>query len=336
MLDILYPFALALLPLPLLLYRILPAHHEPRPALRVPFLSEVARLTGANSEEGAASRGRRWWRWAVLAIAWVALVAAAARPQWLEDPVVRDLPMRDLLLAVDLSGSMQTEDFTDQQGNTTDRLTAVKQVVDEFLVRREGDRVGLIFFGTAAFVQAPFTDDLEVIRELLGEARVSMAGPRTAMGDAIGLGITLFERSETEQRVMILLTDGNDTGSLVPPRNAASIARDEGVVIHAVAVGDPENAGEQALDEETLRDVAETTGGGYFRALDRESLAGIYAQLDALNPRLVETVSYRPRTDLYHWPMAFAVLLSLLHAATLAIASRRTARLSSDSSEIPA
>ena len=140
--------------------------------------------------------------------------------------------MRDLLVALDLSGSMETADFTDPQGRQTTRLDAAQSVLDEFLSRRDGDRVGLVFFGSAAFVQAPFTADLDVVRELLGEAQVRMLGPRTMMGDAIGVAIRLFERSEVEERVLIVLTDGNDTGSMVPPVRAAEIARDSGVVIH--------------------------------------------------------------------------------------------------------
>src|SRR5262249_14305415 len=146
---------------------------------------------------------------------------ALARPQWLEPPVTRTLPSRDLMLAVDLSGSMETKDFTAPDGKKVDRLTAVKAVLDDFLSRRKGDRVGLIVSGSAAFVQAPFTDDLDVCRELLSETSVRMAGPKTALGDAIGLAITRFEKSNTPQRVLIALTDGNDTGSRVPPERAA-------------------------------------------------------------------------------------------------------------------
>jgi Ca-activated chloride channel family protein len=149
---------------------------------------------------------------------WVCLVLALARPQWLEAPISKTLPTRDLLLAVDLSGSMETQDFTDASGQRVDRLTAVKQVLDEFLARRQGDRVGLIFFGSAAFVQAPFTEDLEACRTLLGEAQVRMAGPKTVFGDAIGLAITVFARAAgLQERVLIVLTDGNDTDSEVPP-----------------------------------------------------------------------------------------------------------------------
>jgi len=230
--------------------------------------------------------------------------------------------MRDLLVAVDLSGSMETEDFTDFEGNSVDRLTAVKQVLDDFFARRDGDRVGLILFGSAAFVQVPFTDDLDVVRELLEEAQTRMLGPRTMLGDAMGLSINLFERSEVDERVLIVLTDGNDTGSLVPPERAAEIARDNGVVVYTIAIGDPAAVGEQALDEKTLENIAGITGGGYFRANDRQELESVYAYLDEINPRQVETQSYRPITDLYQWPLAAAMLMTLIYIMYLDIHAR--------------
>jgi Ca-activated chloride channel family protein len=220
--------------------------------------------------------------------------------------------MRDLLVALDLSGSMETRDFQADDGELTDRLTAAKQVLDDFLQKRDGDRAGLIFFGSAAFVQAPFTDDLEVVRDLLDEAQVRMIGPRTMLGDAIGVAIRLFERSEVEERVLIVLTDGNDTGSMIPPVRAAGIAADSGVVVHTIAMGDPTAAGEQALDEQTLREVAEKTGGKFFNAADRAELDNAYEVLDRMNPRQVETQSYRPSNELYYWPLAFALLLNML------------------------
>ena len=175
--------------------------------------------------------------------------------------------MRDLMVAVDLSGSMEAQDFTDNEGNSVDRLTAVKQVLDEFFARRDGDRVGLILFGSAAFVQVPFTDDLDVVRELLNEAQIRMLGPKTMLGDAMGLAINLFERSEVDERVLVVLTDGNDTGSLVPPERAG---------------------------------VGEIVGGSGF-------------------PRQVETQSYRPLTELYDWPVAAFMLISLLYIMFLEI-----------------
>jgi Ca-activated chloride channel family protein len=307
-----HPWVFLLLPIPVLARYLLPPHREPRPAVRVPFMATLRRVTGQGGEAGTPVLRRTRVQWIQLLLMWLAVIAALARPQWLDEPLARDVPMRDLLVALDLSGSMDTRDFTDAAGTVTDRLTAARLVLDDFLSRREGDRVGLIFFGSAAFVQAPFTEDLEVVRELLGEAHVRMLGPRTVLGDAIGVSIRLFERSEVEQRVLITLSDGNDTGSLVPPVRAAEIAADNGVTVYTVAMGDPAAAGEQALDEETLQAVAARTGGDYYHAADRDELEQIYARLDALNPRQVETQNFRPRRELYFWPLGFAVLLNVV------------------------
>ena len=139
-----------------------------------------------------------------------------------------------------------------------------------------------------------------------------MLGPRTMLGDAMGLAINLFERSEVDDRILIVLTDGNDTGSMIPPERAAEIARDSGVVVHTIAMGDPKAVGEQALDEAVLIQVAEITGGKYFHAADRHELEDIYIRLDELNPRQVESISYRPQRDLYFWPLGAVLILSLL------------------------
>jgi len=313
-----YPWLLLLVLVPPVLRRLLPAYREARPALAVPWFRRMADLLGQTPARGAevarAGRLELLFLW----LLWALLVVAIARPQYLEPPVSRTLPTRDLMLLVDLSGSMETADFNNAAGETVDRLTAVKEVLDEFLTRREGDRVGLIVFGNAAFTQVPFTQDLEAARILLEETRVRMAGPRTAFGDAIGLAITLFEESEVEDRVVIALTDGNDTGSRVPPAEAARIAEDRGISIHVIGVGDPAAVGEEKLDEEALRTVAATTGGRYFHAADRDALQEIYAELDRIGTREVETATYRPRLDLFHWPLAVFLVLSLLvHAGLL-------------------
>ena len=331
MLTISHPWLFLLLPLPWLIRKFLPVHRERRTAVRVPFMRILSSLTSLQPDSGVAVARRSSVQWLALGAAWCLMVAAMTRPQWLEEPVIKELPMRDLLVAVDVSGSMEARDFTDDAGNSVDRLTAVKQVLDAFFARRDGDRAGLILFGSAAFVQAPFTDDIDVVRELLGEAQIRMLGPRTMLGDAMGLAINLFERSEVDERVMIVLTDGNDTGSLVPPERAAEIARDNGVVVYTIAIGDPAAVGEQALDEVTLEKIAGITGGGYFRANDREQLEAVYAHLDAVNPRQVETQSYRPLTDLYHWPLAAAILLTMLYMVAMEIRLRLVSRRLEDS-----
>lgn len=317
MLTLAHPWLLLLALLPPLLRVLLPSYREPREALAVPWFRRLAGLTGQTPSDGAVVQRAGGAELLLLWLLWLSLVVALARPQWLEPPVSRNLPTRDLMLLVDLSGSMETEDFTNQAGATVDRLSAVKEVLGDFLTRRDGDRVGLIVFGNAAFTQVPFTQDLNVARVLLNQTQVRMAGPRTAFGDAIGLAITLFERSEVERRVIIALTDGNDTGSRVPPAQAARIAADRDIQIHVVGVGDPAAVGEQKFDQATLEAVASATGGRYFHAADREQLQAIYQELDRIDTREVETASYRPRLDLFQWPLLLFVVLGLLYHAGL-------------------
>ena len=188
------PYWLLVLPLPLLMTWLWPAYRERLVTVRLPFLDRLARLSGQSTERSPDTvktpRAQRLLGW----LTWVLVIAALARPQWLEEPITRTEPARDLLVAVDLSGSMETQDFTDADGRQVDRLTAVKEVLRDFLARREDDRIALIVFGSAAFVQLPFTADKVAVQQMLDETRVRMAGPRTMLGDAIGLAITLFER----------------------------------------------------------------------------------------------------------------------------------------------
>jgi Ca-activated chloride channel family protein len=310
-----------LAPLPLVVWWLAPAYVPLRPAARVPFLARV-RAAGGEPGEGAREGDMPL---AVRGVVWLLVLAALARPQWLEPPIERTIPTRDLLLVVDLSGSMEQTDFVDGAGRPVDRLTAVKGVLGDFLVRREGDRVALVVFGNAPFLQAPFTTDLALCRQLLDETAVRMAGPRTALGDAIGLGIRLFENSDAPAKTMIALTDGNDTASAVPPEEAARVAKDRDITIHTVAIGDPTTAGEEKLDQEALRAVARGTGGDYFLAMDRDELAGIYERLDEIETREVKTVSHRPRRDLFSWPLAAGLLVSLAAQGGVLLAGRAAA-----------
>jgi Ca-activated chloride channel family protein len=324
MLSFAYPWLALLAPLPLLVWFGLPAHAERRAGLRVPFFTRLARLSGQQPFSGGVVARRSSTGLSVLVLAWLLALAALARPQWIEPPLHRDLPTRDLLVLVDLSGSMDTQDFTDAAGRTVDRLTAVKQVLDDFLSRRKGDRVGVVVFGDAPFALVPFTTDLDLCRAMLRDTAVGMAGPRTAFGDAIGLAIGLFAKSTVKAKTIIALTDGNDTLSKVPPAEAARVAKDKGIVIHSVAVGDPRAAGEDKLDEAALKEVASTTGGGFFRALDRDELAGIYRRLDEIETRRIDTVSFRPKREIYFVPLAGLLILTLLAQALRLVRRHRS------------
>jgi Ca-activated chloride channel homolog len=305
-----HPWALALLPLPLLARWLLPAYREPRMALRMPFLE---RLAGDALPPGNAAPGAM--RGASAILAWPLLVLAIAAPVRIEPPVTRESAGRDVLLALDLSGSMETADMPGVGGAMISRVDAARAVLEEFIGRRKDDRLGLIVFGTSAFVLAPFTRDHATLVALLDEAFPRMAGPQTMIGDAIGLAAQTFERAKVDGRLLILLTDGSDSGSRVPPRRAAGIAATLGIRIHAVSLGDPQAVGEAALDVPALRDIAETTGGTYFQATDPAALSEIYRRIDAMEPTPAQAVSWRPRTPLFAWPLgAFAMIAAVLLA----------------------
>ena len=319
-----YPWLLLMLAAPLLARWLGRAHTESRIALHVPFLERLSRLTGLKPSGGAVIPSGSKLQSIVLLLVWLSLVLALARPQYIGDPIIKTLPGRDLLIAVDLSGSMEAKDFTDSKGNPIDRVTAVKQVLDPFLANRKGDRVGLIFFGSAPFLQVPFTEDLAVCRSLLKDAQAKMAGTKTMLGDAVGKAITIFDRSDLKEKTLILLTDGNDTGSLVPPVKAAEIARDKGITIHVIGMGDPTTVGEEQLDRETLDQIAKTTGGKSYLAVDRRELERAYRDIDAMETRNVETLSHRPVSDLFFVPLFFGIILTLIFHTYMAIRSFST------------
>ncbi|MEM6279125.1 MAG: VWA domain-containing protein [Verrucomicrobiota bacterium] len=321
MLSFAYLWVLVLLPLPWLVRRVLPAQKQSELAVRVPFGDRL--LTALEGNQLGTKAVRRTREWFVPVVLWILFVLALARPQWMEEPITKELPTRDLLLLVDLSGSMNATDFKNAEGEEVDRLSAVKEVLDEFLTKREGDRVGLVVFGDAPFLQAPFSTDLDLSRQLLEETAVGMAGARTALGDAIGLGVNLFEESDAPAKTVIALTDGNDTKSQVPPIEAARVAAQRDIRIHTVAIGDPSSVGEEKLDEETLKQVASTAGGSYFFAADRAELEGIYDELDRIETRQVDVISHRPRRDLFFWPLLVMLLISVAEKGVFVLRQRR-------------
>ncbi|SLN37614.1 von Willebrand factor type A domain protein [Pseudoruegeria aquimaris] len=335
MIELLFPWALIALPLPWFWRRFMPPHREQVPAIRVPFFGDLAEAAGAKVGEGSVVLQHRRWQLAATWIAWVLIVLALARPVQLGEAIEETRAARDVILAIDISGSMDERDMPDAQGNPQQRLQTVKDVVGEFITAREGDRVALIVFGTKAFLQAPLTEDLQTLRDLLDQTTVGMAGPHTAIGDAIGLSIRTFENSEIEQRLLILLSDGSDTASRMSPINAAEIAAGEGVTIHTVAVGDPDGEGENRVDLATLEDIARRSGGQTFFAGDAETLANIYAEIDALTPRETETLSYRPRTPLAHLFLEAALLVGLAGLAGMLAGQRRRARRAAEPATPP-
>ena len=313
-----WPWLLLALPLPLLVRWLLPARKAGMAGLRVPFGDRLASIAGARGSLRSL-HGTSLFHW----LAWGLLCIAAARPQVLGDPVQPPQEGRDVMLAVDLSGSMSEEDMR-LGGRSVDRLTAAKAVLADFIERRTGDRLGLIVFGQKAYVLTPLTLDHDTVRSQLGDTLVGLAGRETAIGDAIGLGVKRLHAQPNDQRVLILLTDGVNTAGALDPAKAAELARDEGVRIHTIAFGGdgqsvsfmgmqiqlPGMAPE--MDEAGLRAIADTTGGKAFRARDTRELAGIYAEIDRLEPVQRPGEAVRPRLERYAWPLGLALACGVL------------------------
>lgn len=330
MIEFAYPWLFLVLPLPLLAYFLLPTYKERKSSVKVPFFRRLVELTGEKPSRGAVALERMLFQKAWLVISWGLIVIALAKPQHVGEPIVIEKSGRDLMIAVDLSGSMEATDFLDESGQQVDRLTAVKSVLTEFVAQRDHDRLGLIVFGDAPFLQAPFTEDHETWLTLLAETETGMAGMSTAFGDAIGLSIKAFENSDTENRVLIVLTDGNDTGSKVPPVDAAKVAEQLGMTIYTIAIGDPETTGEEALDVDTLQRISEITSGGYYQALDRTQLERVYQQINALEPAVFESLSYRPKQSLHHYLLSVVMVGYLLFFSLMTFVSYHTQRGKTD------
>ena len=322
MLEFAHPWALLLTPLPLLVWWLAPPQRERVSAMRIPFFEQIVAAAGSEARVGAVVMRRRWLQMAVAILVWLLLVAAIAKPEWVGEPIVRTEAARDIMLALDLSGSMDYVDFPGEEGADVSRFAAVQRVVEGFVAERESDRIGLIVFGTKAYLQLPFTRDLETAGALVDLMEVGMAGPKTALGDSIGLAINSFENSEVDDRLLILLTDGNDTASKMTPINAADIAKLNGVEIYTIGIGNTEATGEDRVDFDTLAAIAARTGGEFFNAENEAALDAVYRRIDETAAADVRTQSWRPRESLLHWPAGLAVILALLAYAALLSGSR--------------
>jgi Ca-activated chloride channel family protein len=317
--------------LPLLVWWLFPPYRQRVRALRVPFFETLVRAAGSEARDGAVVMRRRFVQMSVAILVWTLLVAGLAKPEWVGEPIVRTEAARDIMLSIDLSGSMDYRDFPDgssgassgKGSNKVSRFKAVQRVVDQFVAQRESDRIGLIVFGSKAYLQLPFTRDLETARALVDLMDVGMAGPKTALGDSIGLAIRSFESSDVDDRLLILLTDGNDTASTMTPINAAEIAKLNGVEIHTIGIGNPDATGEDRVDFEVLQAIADRTGGQFFNAEDEAALAEVYRRIDSVAAADVRTQSWRPRESLVHWPAGAATISALLGYAWLLIGARR-------------
>jgi len=316
MIHFAWPWLLLSLPLPWLVRRFIPAvNSAEQAALKVPFLEDF----NIAQSEGATQANKPWVLWLAI-FAWCLLVFSSARPQWLGEPIEQGVSGRDLMLAVDLSGSMEERDFIVNK-QAVDRLTATKAVANEFLERRVGDRIGLILFGTHAYLQTPLTFDRKTVQILLNEAFITLAGESTAIGDAIGLAVKRLQSQQADSRVLILLTDGANTAGKISPIKAAELAAQYQLKIYTIGIGADEMIvrsffgskkvnPSRDLDEKTLTAIAEKTGGRYFRARNTQELQKIYQLLDELEPTEKDKQFFRPRSELFFWPLAIALVLA--------------------------
>jgi len=335
MIQFIWPWVAVLLPLPLLIRFILPAKNTLKDAaLRIPFMDDFNATVTTDSVTK-----KNTLLMLLAALAWCLLILAATRPQWLGEPVELPISGRDLMMAVDLSGSMQVEDFK-INGQTVNRLQATKYVASKFITSRQGDRIGLILFGRQAYLQTPLTFDRKTVNILLQEAAIGLAGQETAIGDAIGLAIkrlvnldsttsdnslNTVKNKDTQSRVLILLTDGANTAGEITPIKAAELAAKHNLKIYTIGIGADEMIrhsffGNQRvnpsadLDEKTLKAIADITGGRYFRARDTNELKKIYSLLNKLEPTEKESQNFRPITALYHWPLTAAMIIAFIIA----------------------
>jgi Ca-activated chloride channel family protein len=316
MFEFAWPWIFLLAPLPWVLRRYLPPADSGEAALKVSFLAELESLSGKR----ARIRQPALRQQAPFIVIWVLLLLACTRPQWLGEPLPLPASGRDLLLAVDVSGSMDYPDMVWEQQDVG-RLTLVKHLFGDFINDREGDRVGLILFGNRAYLQSPLTFDRQTVRTWLVEAEKNIAGPQTAIGDAIGLAVKRLRQRPAQSRVLVLITDGANNAGEIEPLTAARLAAEEQIVIYTIGIGaDPKQGGVLGmlgfnpgieLDEENLRAIADATGGQYFRARNTEELKAIEATLDRLQPVAQKPTLTRPTHVLYPWPLAMALLLSL-------------------------
>lgn len=331
MLEFDWWWTMLLLPLPLLARKILPQADQAGQALAVPLLNRYP-LTGSSIKQSPQQLARicAW-------LFWICLVVAAGRPFWLGEPVSRTVSGRDLILAVDISGSMSEVDMT-INSKAASRLDVLKAVVGKFIERRQGDRLGLILFGSNAYTYVPLTFDLDTLQQLLADISTGLAGRYTAIGDAIGLAVKSMRAQDSTHKVLILVTDGSNTAGFENPLVAARLARQQGLTIYTIGVGTDARTlsrtyGQQnippgvALDERVLRGVAEITRGKYFRATDASSLGNIYLDLDKLEPVEHKYQTHRPRNELFMLPLIAGLLVMLLFI----IGSIRQSRLSVDS-----
>lgn len=308
--EIAYPWVFILTLMPLLMYWLAPPFRIKSASLQVPNLERAASITGLKPRNSALITKKNRWVSFFLFIVWILLLTALSSPRLVGEPELKIKTSRNFLIVADISFSMANSDWV-VEGKRVTRWEAVKRVMHEFIEKRTGDRMGLIFFGSNAYIQAPFTSDLATVDLLLEEADVGMAGQMTNIGKAVVKGIEMFDQDTIKTKVMLILTDGVDSGTEILPLDAADLAKKDTIHIYTLGIGNPDNSGSD-LDEETLKEISEMTDARYFRAMDTEQLSEIYTELDKLEPIEYEEETYIPSTLLYHYPLTLAIVMTLL------------------------
>lgn len=324
--EFLWPLAFLLLPLPLVIRWLMkPAEVPMTGALKVPFFNRLNR----SARGGGPGSATNWLRLMTATLVWLLLVTALARPVHVGPEVPLPIEGRNVMMAIDLSGSMGQEDFA-IDGRPSTRLAVVKDAAQDFITRRKGDRIGLVLFSDRAYLQAPLTFDRKVVGKLLDEAHVGLTGRETAIGDAIAVSVKRLKDRPADSRVLILLTDGASNAGAMDPLTAAKVANDLGIRVYTIGVGAGQQTIETAfgrqivdlsrdLDEATLKRIADETGGRYFRARDLAGLSQIYTEIDRLEPVQDKPKTVRPSVALFQWPLGAALVLTILLGVAIAL-----------------
>ena len=305
-----YMWVLWLAPLPILLYLLLPAMKHKSASLVLSNLNNIEKVTKQKAKKSADVKRRNFISFLIFIPVWLSIILTLSSPVLVGEPEKVIKTSRSFLIVVDISHSMAETDWK-IDGKRVTRWQAVKHVMKDFVEKRKGDRMGLIVFGSSAYIQAPFTPDLNTVQKLIDDTEVGMAGQMTHIGKAIVKGIELFNRDTMSTKVMLVLTDGIDVGTDILPVDAAQLAKEDSILIYTIGIGDP-NQRFSGLDEKTLQHVSQITNAKYFRAQNTNSLDKVYETLNELEPIEYEEDSYIPKTKLYHYPLAFAVILTLI------------------------
>ena len=320
MVEFLFPIAFTLLLLPFVI-PFLPFQYESQKSAL--HFSDLNRLQSADlsKESRKPILKASLFTKVLVYVVYALLVTALAKPVLVGEPVEKEESLREILICVDLSASMEARDFRLANGKLGNRLQAQKEVLSSFIKQLKNENFALIFYGSAAFVQSPFSNDANATLQLLNEAQIGMAGPKTVIGDALGLSIKLFDESDVKERLVILMSDGSDAGSRVPPLKAAELAKKHNIKVESIAVGDPKAKGEAKVDVTTLKRIAKITGGDFYFAANTKSLDNIYKEIDKLHPKKVKVHSFRPTTELFMYPVLAAVSLLLLYTFLLLLST---------------